>query len=219
MKEQILFLVLFLILLVTLLAGCTSEPGVLKEEKSELVQEQGQETRGEIMGRVLFVIAQTGYQDDELGKPKAILEDAGYECDVASITRSVARGALGGSVKPDLAVKEVSVDDYDLVVVVGGPGSPELASHEEVMSLLRAAKEKNKVIGAICLGPMILAKAGVLEGRKATVFKTSESLSALESGGAVLVDQSVVVDGRVVTANGPGAAEGFGNELVKLLRG
>jgi len=205
----------FSVLLIILLSGCATQQNM---PKKEFVKEQ--EVRGgEVMGRVLFIIAQKNFRDEELAKPKQILESAGYECKVASITTGVAQGMLGARVKPDLAVKDARIDDYDLVVVVGGPGSPELASHEEVMSLLRAAKEKNKVIGAICLGPMILAKAGVLEGRKATVFKTSESLSALESGGAVLVDQSVVVDGRVVTANGPGAAEGFGNELVKLLRG
>jgi protease I len=65
----------------------------------------------------------------------------------------------------------------------------------------------------------VLAKAGVLEGKKATVFSTPDSISALQRGGAILVDNNVVVDSRLVTANGPASAEEFGNALVNLLKG
>ena len=209
----------FLVLLVILLVGCTTEQTAPKEEKkAEPVQEQ-EEIGGEIMGKVLFIIAQNNFRDEELAKPKAILERAGYECEVASLTTNTATGMLGARVKPDLAVKDASVDDYDLVVVIGGSGSPELANHNEVLNLLSEAKAKGKKLGAICLGPMVLAKAGVLQGKKATVFKTPDSTSALEQGGASFVDKNIVVDVDLVTGNGPGAAEAFGNELVKLLQG
>ena len=66
---------------------------------------------------------------------------------------------------------------------------------------------------------MVLAKAGVLTGKKATVFKTKESLAALQQGGAEYVEQAVVTDFNLVTANGPEAAEELGNTLVKLLQG
>jgi protease I len=120
-------------------------------------------------------------------------------------------------VKPDLAVKDVNVSNYDLVVVVGGSGAPSLANYPEVLNLLREASANNQKLGAICLGPEVLAKAGVLQGKQATVFKNTESLAALEQGGAVFVDQKVVVEPNLVTANGPSAATDFGNELVKLL--
>ncbi|MBW2990642.1 DJ-1/PfpI family protein [Candidatus Woesearchaeota archaeon] len=212
----------FFVLLVVLLASCTTEKTILeKKEKSELAktEQEQKETGGEFMGKVLFIIAQIGYQDKELGTPKEIVENAGYKAEVASLTTDTASGALGGRLKPDLAVKDANIDDYDLIVVVGGPGSPELAKHNEVLNLLSQAKENNKKLGAICLAPMVLAKAGVLQGKRATVFKTSESIAALEQGGASLEEKDVVVDTDLVTANGPGAAQDFGDELVRLVQG
>lgn len=103
--------IVYLVLLVILLTGCATEKAII-EEKEEPSFEQ-EETGGEIMGKVLFIIAQNGYQDNELGKPKSILENAGYECKVASITTDTATGALGGRIKPDLAVRDASIDDYD----------------------------------------------------------------------------------------------------------
>jgi len=212
----------FLVLLVILIAGCTTEQIIPEEEKEKSTPETGveqeQESGGEIMGNVLFIIAQNNFRDEELQKPKDILEKAGYEVKVASITTNTATGMLGARVTPDLRVKDAKVEDYDLIVVVGGSGSPELAKHEEVLFLLREASSENKKLGAICLGPMVLAKAGVLEGKRATVYRTTESVNALEQGGASFVDDTVVVEEDLVTANGPSASEVFGNELLKLLQ-
>lgn len=171
------------------------------------------------MGRVLFIVAPHNYQDNELAVPKRILENAGHECHVASTTRETVTGMLGGVVRPDLSVREVDVMDYELFVVIGGSGSPVLANHREVLDVLGRADDQGKKLGAICLGPMILAKAEVLAGKKATVFKTKDSLLALEQGGADFVDAGIVTDAGLVTANGPEVAEQFGNELVKLLQG
>lgn len=189
-------------------------------ERNNLPEKPDYNLRGENMSKnvkVLFIIAQSNFRDEELFKPKSILEKAGYDCYVSSIDTSLAKGMLGGVVKPDLAVREVDVNDFELFIVVGGTGSPSLANYREVIELLSSASNSKKKLGAICLGPMVLAKAGVLGGYKTTVYKTKESLAALELGGATYVEQSVVVDDNIVTANGPEAAEAFGNALVKLL--
>jgi protease I len=222
MKGWAVVLVLILVLMTILLSNCTTNQ-VLSQDKEEPVvlgevPEQAQRVGGENMPKVLFIIAQANFRDEELAKPKAILENAGYDVEVASITTSTAIGMLGARVKPDLAIKDAIINDYVLIVVVGGSGAPELANHPEVLNLLSQAKNNDKKIAAICLGPMALAKAGVLQGKQATVFKTSDSIAALKNGGAIFVDQSVVVDAGLVTANGPGAAAEFGNELVKLLK-
>jgi len=162
----------------------------------------------------LFIIAQKDFRDEELLRPKRILENAGIVVEVASITTELARGVLGAEVMPDLAVEDANADDYEYIVIVGGPGSPSLLNYPEVLDLVSNAKNT----AAICLGPMVLAKAGVLEGKRATVFKTSESVAALEEGGATFVDQSLVVDGSLVTANSPQAAEQFGEKLVEMIK-
>jgi protease I len=105
-----------------------------------------------------------------------------------------------------------------MIVIVGGSGSPGLANRTEVIDLLNRAEDQGKKMAAICLGPMVLAKAGILQGKKATVFQTKESLAALQQGGATFIDTTLVTDGNVVTANGPAVAQAFGQELVKLMQ-
>jgi len=89
----------------------------------------------------------------------------------------------------------------------------------------RIAKEtvqQNKVLGSICVGPVILAKASVLEGKKATVWSSPMdrgTIRTLEEGGAIYQEEPVVVDGKLVTANGPAAAQEFGEKLVEALTG
>lgn len=208
MKKKLMFLLLILIVV----NGCVEKE--VKEEAEVKEEPKG----GEIMpekGKILFIIAQKNFRDEELSKPKKILEDAGYKTEVASITTDFAQGMLGARIKPDLAVKDANAGNYEYVVVVGGSGAPSLADHAEVLELLRNAKRT----AAICLGPMVLAKAGVLSGKKATVYKTSESVKALEEGDATFVDKSLVKDGTLVTANGPGAAEEFGRSILNVLEG
>lgn len=212
---------MLVLILVIILTGCAVQEIVLEEKNQQIQSSVSNQTQVIAAGntpKVLFIIAQANFRDEELEKPKEILEDAGYRVDVASITTEYALGMMGAIVKPDLAVKDANISNYALIVVVGGGGAPELANHPEVLNLLSQAKSENKKLGAICLGPTVMAKAGVLQGKQATIFKTSESLASLEQGGATFVDQKIVVEPGLVTANGPAAATEFGNELVKLLQ-
>ncbi|MFH1398872.1 MAG: DJ-1/PfpI family protein [Candidatus Woesearchaeota archaeon] len=186
-----------LLLLLLVMSGCTQNKEVVN------------------MPKVLFIIAQQGFRDEELLEPKAVLENAGIKVEVASITRLQAVGSIGVKVEPDLAIEDAIPEDYVYIVVVGGQGAPELAEHQEVIEALQKANN----IAAICIGPTVLAKAGLLNGKKATVFKTPESVAILEEGGAIFVDQDIVVDGTLVTANGPHVAKEFGKQLLKSITG
>ncbi|MBI4150286.1 DJ-1/PfpI family protein [Candidatus Woesearchaeota archaeon] len=170
------------------------------------------------MAKALFIIAQKGFRDEELFEPKEVLEDAGIECKVASISTNAAQGKLGAMVMPDLAVKDAKLDDYDVIIVVGGPGAPELAKHKEVLDLLKAAKQKGKNLASICIAPIVLAKAGVLTGKKATVWESPETIKMLEEGKAIFTRKDVVVEDKLVTANGPAAAREFGKKVVEMLK-
>ncbi|MFH0738216.1 MAG: DJ-1/PfpI family protein [Candidatus Micrarchaeota archaeon] len=169
------------------------------------------------MAKVLFIVAQTGFRDEELAVPKEILEQAKHSVKVASITRMKATGSKGMVIQPDLAVYEANPDFFDCIVVVGGPGSPALAESDQVIGLLVGAKAKGKLIGGICLGPMALAKAGVLEGKDATVFPDRKAINLIRDCGATYVTEPVVIDGNVVTADGPGSASAFGKQLSEML--
>ena len=170
------------------------------------------------MSNVLMIVAQKNFRDEELLIPKEMLENAGHSVKIASLTRAEASGMLGAKVTPDMAVHEASPDYFDAIVVVGGSGSPVLADSNDVTDLLAKASERGKIVSAICLGPMALAKSGVLSGRKATIFKTEDSVQALRDGGASLTGEEVTVDGKLITANGPQAANEFAKALITLLK-
>ncbi len=71
------------------------------------------------------------------------------------------------------------------------------------------------MLGAICIAPSILARAGLLDGIRATAFPSQEA--DLRAHGAFWTPDAVAVDGRIVTANGPHSAEQFGESMVRLL--
>jgi protease I len=72
-------------------------------------------------------------------------------------------------------------------------------------------------VAAICLAPVVLARAGILKGKKATYFNSPVSFREMKAGGAVLVDKAVVADSRIVTANGPAAATEFAGAFIGTL--
>ncbi len=169
--------------------------------------------------KILFIIAQEGFQDHEFGAPKKILEEASYELVICSKEVGKCKGAFGLEVEATISIDEVNVSDYEGVVFVGGPGAYKYQQDVQAHLTAQEAVNREKVLGAICIAPTILAYAGVLEGKKATVWnEDGKQQAVLEKNGAEFVDEPVVVDGRIVTANGPQAAEEFGNKLLELLK-
>lgn len=166
---------------------------------------------------VLYVIAQQNFRDEELSIPKKILEREKAKVTVASITTEEARGMLGLKIKPDIAVIDANPNNFDALVIAGGTGSPKLADYPEVLSIIRRFRDQDKLIAAICVAPYVLAKAGILKGISVTTFPADFVLAELRRAGASYVKKPVVVDGKVVTANGPESAEEFGEEIVKVL--
>ena len=170
------------------------------------------------MSKILMIVAHKNFRDEELFIPKEMLETAGHEVVITSLSRMEATGMLGAKVMPTMAVHEANISFFDAIVVVGGSGSPTLAKSEDVLKLLQSAQKQGKIISAICLGPIALARAGILTGRKATIFKTDDSFKALKEGGATYTGEDVTVDGKLVTACGPQAANEFAAALIKLLK-
>lgn len=165
--------------------------------------------------KVLMIIAKSKFRDEEYAEPRAVLEREGASVTVASSSLDVAVGMLGLKVKPDVLIGQVKETEYDGVVFVGGGGAAEYFDNPVAHALARDFFGHGKLTSAICIAPATLANAGVLKGKKATAFPSSEA--ALTARGADLIRQDVVVDGVVVTAVGPQAAKKFGERLVDAL--
>ena len=93
------------------------------------------------MSSILMFVAQKGFRDEELFVPKAALERAGHKVMVASLNRANAHGSKGGSIMPDISAHEANPSFFDMVVVVGGPGTPTLSESNDVISFLEKANK------------------------------------------------------------------------------
>jgi protease I len=167
------------------------------------------------MAQVLLLVAPRDFRDEELFDTMAELEHAGHRCVVASRAAGKCKGARGGAVVATVAHADADASGYDAVVFVGGTGAHTYFDDAAALGLARDAWEANKVVGAICIAPTILARAGLLADKRATVF--GSEVEALRAGGAHYEGPGVVTDGSIVTASGPDQARAFGKALVKAL--
>lgn len=206
-------LILILGLSVLLIAGFLILKG---QKKKEILLTEMPKIEGK---KAVMIIAFRDFRDAEYFVPKEILEKAGVEVKTASNKKGTAIGADGGDTKVDLLVSEINPADFDVVIFVGGPGCLEALDNEDSYKVARETVSQNKVLAAICISPVILAKAGVLEGKKATVWTDPLGTQAkiLKEKGAIYQKEKVVVDGKIITANGPAAAEEFGQAIAKIL--
>jgi protease I len=168
---------------------------------------------------ILMVIAPQDFRDEELLHPKAVFEAEGAVVEVASTSTQVARGMLGAEVEPDLALSAVDPHRYAAIALVGGKGAPTYLWDDHALhALLRIARADGTPLGAICLSPAVLARAGLLRGVRATVYGDPRAKHELERGGALYVDEHVVSDHGIVTAAGPRDARAFAEAMVQLVR-
>ncbi len=169
--------------------------------------------------KAVMIIAFRDFRDAEYFVPKEILEKAGVEVKTASNKKGMAIGADGGEAVVDLLVSEINPAEFDAIIFVGGPGCLENLDSEQSYQVARAAVQQEKVLAAICISPVILAKAGVLNGKRATCWTdfTKSQAKLLEKFGAKFQEENVEVDGKIITANGPDAAEEFGKAIVENL--
>ncbi len=171
------------------------------------------------MKPVLLVLAQTGYQDHELQGTRDALLEAGFSVRLASKEAGACTGKFGGTETADLAMRDVDVLEYACVAFIGGPGMAAYADDEEACYLAQATAMHGVLLGAICIAPLVLARAGVLAGCKATVWDEDGKQSAeFQTRDIVYTGEDVTTDGLIVTANGPKAATVFGEALVGKLK-
>ena len=165
---------------------------------------------------ILIVIAPGNFRDEELFITRDYLAKAGANILIASTTTTTIEGMRGKKVKPDALISTLHSGDFDAVIFIGGVGARKLWNNTNAQRLAKEAVQEKKVLGAICLAPMILAKAGLLKGKRATIFPSAgKRFVSLEVD--YIDNKDVVVSGRIVTANGPKAADEFAQTLGWML--
>ncbi|MFN3531988.1 MAG: DJ-1/PfpI family protein [Candidatus Brocadia sp.] len=165
--------------------------------------------------KAVMIIASNNFRDEELLKPREVLEKNGVTVTVASSSLKEAKGMLGAKVKPDILFTDINVADYDAIIFVGGSGADEYWDNPTAHKIATDANSAKKIVGAICIAPVTLAKAGLLKNKKATTY--SSTINDIKSAGANYTGADVERDGNIITASGPAAAQKFGETIVKAL--
>src|SRR5208283_1314712 len=154
------------------------------------------------MTQVVVLLAD-GFEEVEAMAIIDILRRADITVVIAGLHAGPVESARHVRVIPDTVIDTIRADNFDMLVLPGGqPGADNLNADERVKNLLREFRDKGKMTGAICAAPYVLANAGVLDGRQATVYPTFEN----RLGNAKYLDKDVVADGPVLTSKGPGTA-------------
>ena len=169
------------------------------------------------MSKTVLVPLADGFEEIEAVTVIDVLRRADLEVVTAGIgDPSVARGAHGIDVVPDVGIGDVDGPAIDMIVLPGGmPGAAALQSDPRVQSLIEAVHERGGWTCAICAAPMALGPSGVTAGRTVTSYPGFGE--RFEHG--TYLEERVVVDGRVVTSRSPGTAMEFALTLVEKLVG
>jgi len=168
--------------------------------------------------KVLMVIPHTQFRDEEFFEPKKILEDEGAKVVVASTSVRTCRGMKGGTVQSDLAIADAKADEYAGLVLCGGSSVPDVFwNDKKLQELAVAMATAGKVIAAICLSTVVLAKAKLLADREATVYFLPEALEELKAAGAKYVPETLLIQNNIILAEGPPDSQRFGQAIRSAL--
>jgi len=165
---------------------------------------------------VILVPLAQGCEELEAITITDLLTRAGFKVVTAGLDDQPVKASRGMVLIPERTMAEVMAMSFDLMVLPGGlPGANHLRDNELVQTKLKEMAADDKYTAAICAAPMALATAGVLDNKNATSYPGS--MDKYPVAGMNYSDDSVVVDGKVVTSRGPGTAMDFALTLIELL--
>jgi protease I len=164
------------------------------------------------------ILATDGYERSELREPLEFLKGKGAEVHVVSLEsgsiKSWDQDNWGDSVDVDKTLSDVSVADYDALVLPGGQINPDvLRTKDEAVAFIRAFAESGKTLAAICHAPWLLVEAGVIRGRDVTSYPSIKT-DMINAGGN-WSDQEVVVDEAIITSRNPKDLPAFNAKIVE----
>ena len=167
------------------------------------------------MKKALVLFAQ-GSEELEAVTIVNILRRAGIAVTLAGTAAGALHGSRSIAIQPDATLDAVLNEDFDLIVLPGGqPGTRNLNADPRVLQLVRNMADGGKLVAAICAAPMVLATAGLLDGKDATSFP-----GCLDDYPKVRLQTCAIVeDGNLITSRGPGTAMDFALLLAERLAG
>lgn len=173
-----------------------------------------------IADATILIMATDGFEESELFGPRAILGERGARVRLAApsltLIQATVRDDPGRTIRPDLALADARVEDFDALVLPGGVINPDaLRTDARAVALVCEFVDAGKPVAAICHGPWLLVEADVLRGRRATCWCSIRT--DLRNAGAELSDERVVRDSMIITAQAPEDVELFTDTLIEAI--
>lgn len=162
------------------------------------------------MSTALLLLAE-GFEEIEAVTIIDVLRRGGVAVTTASLGGKHVKGSHDIVLEADTLLAEASVDDFDALVLPGGPAAKTLREDARAQAAIVRASRAGKWLAAVCAAPTALEAAGVLRGKRATAYPGSQLPSAH------YVEEAVVEDGKLVTSRGPGTSMAFALKLVERL--
>ncbi len=167
---------------------------------------------GTLYGKNVAFLITEGFHDAETLFPMAYLINHGAKVTVIGEERGTYTAYNSDvTARVERAVTEVSVGEFDVLVIPGGRSPARLRENENVVSFVKDFVESNKPTAAICHGPQILVTAGVISGRSLT--GTGGIEGEITGAGALFENVEVLVDGNIITSRNPGDLPAFTREI------
>jgi len=205
MKRRELVRIAFALASVILLFGCQS--GVREQLAEDIASEKIH----------VAVLVAEGFHDGETFMPIGYLLNQGYKITVIGPQKGMVKAYNSDfTINIEKSVSEVSPADFHALVLPGGTGPSVLRDNEEVIRFVSAFWETGKVTAAICHGPQVLITAGVLDGR--TTTGVGGIREELEQAGVNFIDQSVVIDGNLITSRIPSDLPEFSMSIADAIK-
>lgn len=166
-----------------------------------------------------LVLATNGNETIELFTPVDYLRRLGISVDIVSTEESLdLKTSQGVSFRTDLTFDQIVADDYFGLYIPGGTdGAYSMRDNKKVINLIQNFNKEGKIIAAICAGPVVLNKAGILTDKKATSFPAMKE--EMDKTGTYIDDKIVVTDGNITTGRGAAVTNYLALELARIIEG
>jgi protease I len=154
------------------------------------------------MSKIAVIIADM-FEDSEYTEPVKAFKEKGHVVVHVGLKKGeTVRGKKDGTeVHIDRSVGDVSVNDFDALLIPGGYSPDKLRAHERPVKFAGDFLKSGKPVFAICHAPQLLITADVLKGRKITGWKSI--VQDIKNAGAQFMDEKVVEDGNLVSSRQP----------------
>ncbi len=171
----------------------------------------------ELKGKKIIVLVEEMFNVFEFWYPYYRLKEAGAEVVVVgSGSADEYTGKPGTKVKADVSADQISVAEFDGIIIPGGYAPDLMRRYPSMVQLVKDLFQAQKVVGAICHAGWMLASAKIIKDRTITSFFAIKD--DLIHAGANWVDQEVVVDGNLITSRKPDDLPAFMRAIIKALK-